>query len=275
MTYRLLLVDDDADQRLLLRHAFEGSAFDVVAEAGTFEDAAAAVETSPDVVLLDLMLAGHDGLELMPMLRERCPRARIVVLSGLPREEFESTVRAAGAVGYLEKDLSPLALPDSLLTLAGFLDVVSEALERASARLDQAPESAGMARRFVTRLMREWRCEEVLGNVEVAVSELVTNAVVHARSSVDVTVSLRAHDVRVDVVDWGGGRPELRIPAEDEGSGRGLLIVDSMSTAWGVDEGPGWKSVWFVVPRPDVAAPDRPAPGRHPRPPRSGPLVGT
>lgn len=255
MTYRLLVIDDDADQRLLLRYAFaENELFDVVAEAGTAEEAAAeAKESSPDVVLLDLMLAGRDGLELLPMLRERCPQARIVVLSGLPRNEFEFAVRAGGAVGYLEKDISPLDLPNALLTLAGILDVVSDALERASASLDRDLSSPRLARRFVAEVLRKWRCDDILETVEIAVSELVTNALLHAHSKVDVTVSLRSQDVRVDVVDRGSGEPRLRNPAKEEVSGRGLFIVESLTTSWGVDEGPGWKSVWFVVPRPDVA----------------------
>jgi DNA-binding NarL/FixJ family response regulator len=254
MTYRLLLIDDDPDQRILLRHAFAKSdLFQVVAEAATAEDAVTEVNrSSPDVILLDLMLAGRDGLELLPTLRDRCPGAQIVVLSGLPRNEFEFAVSAGGAVGYLEKDISPLALPDALLAVAGVLDVVSEVLDRASANLDHHPSSPGTARRFVAEVLRRWQCEDALGAVELAVSELVTNAIVHASSSVDITVSLRPRDVRVDVVDRGSGRPQIRTQAETGDSGRGLVIVQSLATSWGIDEGPGWKSVWFLVPRPDV-----------------------
>lgn len=258
MTYRLLLIDDDADQRTLLRHAFAISdLFEVVAEAATAEDAwAEARGSSPDVILLDLMLAGRDGLELLPALRDGCPDARIVVLSGLPRDEFEFAVRAGGAVGYLEKDISPLVLPDALLTVAGILDVVSDVLDRASANLDHHPSSPGRARHFVAEVLQRWQCEDVLGTVELAVSELVTNAIIHASSAVDVTVSLRPRDVRVDVVDRGPGSPLIPTQEDTRDSGRGLFIVESLATSWGVDEGPGWKSVWFLVPRPDVPSPD-------------------
>lgn len=257
MSYRLLLIDDYADQRTLLREAFaRNELFEVVGEAGTAEEAAvAAKESEPDIILLDLKLAGQDGLELLPRLREWAPGAQIVVLSGLPREEFEFAVRAGGAVGYLEKGLSPIALPDALLAIAGILDIVAEALERSSASLRHHPSSPGVARRFVADVLRKWRCEDLLQTVELAVSELVTNALIHARTPVDVTVSLRERDVRVDVVDRGSGKPQIRASEEAADSGRGLLIVQSLATSWGVREGPGWKSVWFLVPRPDVAAP--------------------
>jgi CheY-like chemotaxis protein len=260
MSHRVLVVDDDADQRALLRHAFARTGlFDVVGEAAAVDEAAGrARECFPDVILLDLMLAGGDGLEVLPALREVCPDARIVALSGLPREDFEFAARAGGAVGYIEKDISPLSLPDALLAVAGVLDAVSEAMDRASATLEPHPTSPSRARRFVAEVLRRWRCEELLQTVQLAVSELVTNAVLHAGSSVDVSVSLREEDIRVDVRDRGAGTPKVEPPTEDHHSGRGLRIVGALATAWGVREGPGWKSVWFEVPRPDVAdrAPD-------------------
>jgi hypothetical protein len=150
--------------------------------------------------------------------------------------------------------MSPLTLPDALLAVAGVLDIVSEALDRASATLEPDRMSPAMARTFVAEVLRRWRCEEMLQTVQLAVSELVTNAVLHAGSSVDVSVSLHATDIRVDVVDRGSGTPLIQPPAEDHDSGRGLQIVGRLATSWGVREGPGWKSVWFEVPRPDAAA---------------------
>jgi hypothetical protein len=46
--------------------------------------------------------------------------------------------------------------------------------------------------------------------------------------------------------------PAPRTPAEEDTSGRGLGLVAALATAWGVDERPGGKSVWFELPRPDT-----------------------
>jgi signal transduction histidine kinase len=86
--------------------------------------------------------------------------------------------------------------------------------------------------------------------LELLVSELVTNAVVYARSRVTVVVESRGELLRVGVHD---SSPELPVRVEADPtaeSGRGLNIVDRLALRWGVDvEGrsPG-KTVWFEIP---------------------------
>lgn len=100
---RVLVVDDAADLRSLLRLAFERDGWDV-AEA---EDGQRAIEVArehaPHVVLLDLAMPVMDGLEALPSLRELCPDARIVVLSGAGAAQTTRRALAAGADGYLQK----------------------------------------------------------------------------------------------------------------------------------------------------------------------------
>lgn len=85
--------------------------------------------------------------------------------------------------------------------------------------------------------------------VALLTSELVTNAVVHARSDVEVTVSLGARAVRVEVADDGPGRPAVRRAGPDSPSGRGLTLVDAVADRWGVDHAAPGKSIWFEVRR--------------------------
>jgi anti-sigma regulatory factor (Ser/Thr protein kinase) len=81
------------------------------------------------------------------------------------------------------------------------------------------------------------------------VSEVVTNAVVHARSSVRVTVHTDAHWVRVEVEDQGRGRPLVRPFTRDQPNGRGLGVVERLATDWGTERRAQRKVVWFEIAR--------------------------
>ena len=83
--------------------------------------------------------------------------------------------------------------------------------------------------------------------VELLVSELVTNSVLHARSEVEVRLQARGKTLRVDVTDGSPRRPVLRNHDDKAMTGRGLALVAELSSEWGVVETPDGKSVWFVV----------------------------
>src|SRR5262249_3231552 len=106
----------------------------------------------------------------------------------------------------------------------------------------------------VEELLREWNVGEALDSVRLLVSEVVANAVVHAGSDVRVAVQLRPDAVRVAVTDNDPTAPEPREAAPTDESGRGLNLVEVLSSAWGVDRVPGGKHVWFEVPRFDAPA---------------------
>ena len=102
---RVLLVDDSADLRMLLRLKLESWAeYEVVAEAADGEAGVQlAEEHQPDLVMLDLAMPKMDGLQALPLIRDRVEGVRVVVLSGFEQSVMEKRVRAAGADGYLEK----------------------------------------------------------------------------------------------------------------------------------------------------------------------------
>lgn len=82
----------------------------------------------------------------------------------------------------------------------------------------------------------------------LATSEVVTNAVVHGVGAVGLGVSAGPVQVRVEVGDDSRNHPRLPLLDEDAESGRGMILVDAVSSAWGVFDTPTGKVVWFEVP---------------------------
>jgi DNA-binding NarL/FixJ family response regulator len=90
--------------------------FEVVGMAGDgAEGIRVCEELQPDGVLLDVMMPGMDGLTALPQIRERCPTARILVLSADDRPEVIERALAGGADGYVLKSASVDDAIDSLL----------------------------------------------------------------------------------------------------------------------------------------------------------------
>jgi DNA-binding NarL/FixJ family response regulator len=106
---RLLVVDDHPVVRQGLR-TFLGtrSDFEVVGEAGDGETAVAeAARLRPDVILMDLVMPGVDGLEAIGRIRAADPQARILVLTSFASADQVLPALRAGAAGYLLKDAAP------------------------------------------------------------------------------------------------------------------------------------------------------------------------
>ena len=117
--------------------------------------------------------------------------------------------------------------------------------------------SAPAARRFVTSALRSWHCDALVEPTQLLVSELVVNAVLHAGSPVTVRVELRDARVRVEVADASPAALEVRPVDPASVTGRGLLIVDALASAWGVDPTDDGKIVWFELTAADAPASSR------------------
>jgi anti-sigma regulatory factor (Ser/Thr protein kinase) len=108
--------------------------------------------------------------------------------------------------------------------------------------------SVPAARRFVRDTLDELGVSAAWDGAAMLVSELATNAVLHARTTFTVHV-LRDHDtVRVSVQDLSLVLPRQRAYGTESTTGRGLRLVSSLALAWGVERHEGGKSVWFDVP---------------------------
>jgi len=79
------------------------------------------------------------------------------------------------------------------------------------------------------------------------VSELVTNALVHARSHLTVHLLVDSAVVRVQVDDDSQDAPFRRPPGVERPGGRGLHLLDELARRWGVESTPTGKGVWFEV----------------------------
>jgi anti-sigma regulatory factor (Ser/Thr protein kinase) len=110
------------------------------------------------------------------------------------------------------------------------------------------PRAVSEARHYVTAELSDVP-RDVVDEVAVIVSELVTNCVLHTDTDFVVRVEHDRQRVRVEVTDYGDGTPTPRVPPVSEPTGRGLRIVRELADDFGVRplaESPG-KTVWFSV----------------------------
>ena len=122
------------------------------------------------------------------------------------------------------------------------------ARRRETVSLPGRPASVPQARRFVRDVLRRWGLEEYEEAGSLLVSELVTNAVLHARSDVDVDLAELADGVVLAVSDGSPSLPVLRRHMREAGTGRGLWLLGQYSRRAGVDvrRGTG-KQVWAAL----------------------------
>jgi serine phosphatase RsbU (regulator of sigma subunit)/anti-sigma regulatory factor (Ser/Thr protein kinase) len=131
----------------------------------------------------------------------------------------------------------------------------------AAAAFEPEPTAVAAARRFVRETLNSWQLsghDDLVTDAVLLTSELVTNSLIHAGTSVQLTCRLDGAAVEVSVLDRHPARmiPDLpTVPAEiDRPSGRGLLLPGALSSSWGVTYAPDAKVVWFrlgLAARPD------------------------
>lgn len=119
-TLRIMLVDDHAVVRMGFRLLLDTTAdLRVVAECGSGEEALKSfAEVNPDVVVLDLSMAGMGGLETLSRLLAKWPGVRVLVLSAHEDTAHPRRALAAGALGYLTKRSAAEALIEAIRQVA-------------------------------------------------------------------------------------------------------------------------------------------------------------
>ncbi|MET9870118.1 SpoIIE family protein phosphatase [Streptomyces sp. NPDC006386] len=133
------------------------------------------------------------------------------------------------------------------------------------------PDAVMHARRFCARTLRSWDLVAEADTVLLVVSELVTNALVHTQGPVRVDLTLAADRLRVTVSDSSPRSPAKPVVVDWESTGgRGLFLVEALSTAWGSVPVGGGKQVWSEIvvsrpqPEPDPPKEAEPAPRAEP-----------
>jgi anti-sigma regulatory factor (Ser/Thr protein kinase) len=127
--------------------------------------------------------------------------------------------------------------------------------------LPPADRSPGLARRVARDALTSWQLTHLTDTVVLLISELVTNAVLHAKTGGSgPTLHLEFHGtwLRIEVHDADLRAPEPRVPSTLDESGFGFVIVDALADKWGVRETPAGKAVWaeFDARQDDVLGPN-------------------
>jgi len=112
------------------------------------------------------------------------------------------------------------------------------------------PAAAGQARRHVGAVIRAWDVPVDAYTAALLTSELVTNAILHAsdeHDAIELVVSWAAGQLRVEVHDGSRCAPAPVHALPYAEAGRGLMLLDSLSSGWGYRETARGKAVYFVL----------------------------
>jgi GAF domain-containing protein/anti-sigma regulatory factor (Ser/Thr protein kinase) len=110
--------------------------------------------------------------------------------------------------------------------------------------LGAEPDAVPYARRWVADALSHGPVSAILADAELVVSELVTNAVLHAGPPITVRVDVDADAVRIAVSDGSRDTPVRALARADSMTGRGLSLVAALARDWGVEATPDGKVVW-------------------------------
>ena len=135
---RVMVVDDHPIMRNGLRDTLEASGrFEVVGEAGDGDEAVRTVaELNPEVIVMDVIMPGMDGIDACREIMERQPDMRIMILTASTEEDAVIEAIAAGATGYLQKYSRPEELVQAVLDVAeGRLRIPDQAVRRVFAMI--------------------------------------------------------------------------------------------------------------------------------------------
>ncbi|HYJ75004.1 MAG TPA: ATP-binding protein [Kineosporiaceae bacterium] len=229
----------------------------VVDVAGRLDAAAAgplrtalleAAAEQPEAVLCDLTGASADPLALPVFLTVADE------LQAWPSCSLVLVVPDGGLRGALER----LGVGRRVVIARSRRDAAQALSPRPSAvraALGLAPTrtAPAQARSFLRTCLARWsrgNGTDVDGDAAALVlDELVTNAVLHSRTPVEVLVGLRGHALRIAVADRSPVSPRHRAAGDEEENGRGLALVEALAGRWGVLPRPAeGKIVWAVLP---------------------------
>ncbi|MFI8188565.1 SpoIIE family protein phosphatase [Streptomyces sp. NPDC085946] len=116
------------------------------------------------------------------------------------------------------------------------------------------PERVGVARRQLRELLHDWSSPDQVDSAVLLLSELLTNVLVHTDTDAlmvaEVTGPAGGRRMRIEVTDAGDDLPHKRSPGELASSGRGLVLIELLAHAWGVEPRGAGKSIWFELDEP-------------------------
>jgi anti-sigma regulatory factor (Ser/Thr protein kinase) len=144
---------------------------------------------------------------------------------------------------------------DDDVAMLAVLSTAGLSLQSASAEFPADSSASPLARRALSGWLEDWQLdEEVVETAVLCLSELITNAVIHSGTSPRVTARLDGERLLVAVQDRGHRGAARRTEDHDptDISGRGLLLVEALTTAWSAEHSADGTTVWFEL---DVRTP--------------------
>jgi len=127
------------------------------------------------------------------------------------------------------------------------VDRRADVVEQREIALLAVPDAAPAARAELRAFLADTPFATRADDGELAVSELVTNAVLHGRDPVALRLVRTDHCVRVEVTDGSPVSPSFSMLDPTAVTGRGLMLISAASDRWGVEPGVGGKAVWFEL----------------------------
>jgi anti-sigma regulatory factor (Ser/Thr protein kinase) len=109
--------------------------------------------------------------------------------------------------------------------------------------LDPLTSSVSTARRFVEGALLRWQATEILDDAQLLTSELVTNAVLHARTTIELVLVQQNGALRIEVHD----RCVIFDPAAAMESGQGLQLIEGLASGWGIARDGSENVVWLEL----------------------------
>ncbi len=120
--------------------------------------------------------------------------------------------------------------------------------ERESRELPAIAHSASQGRHFVVAALQRWRMDALIDSAALLSTEVITNAVLHARTPLTVSVELVGDScVQISVSDGSPFVPQRRQASADSTNGRGIDLLDRLSSSWSVVSTTLGKTVQFTL----------------------------
>ncbi|NCO43619.1 MAG: two-component system response regulator [Armatimonadetes bacterium CG_4_10_14_3_um_filter_66_18] len=120
MAKRVLVVDDAAFMRMMLKDILKSGGYEIVGEAGDGKEALDAYPTlKPDFVTMDIVMPNMGGLDALRALRQADPNAAVIMVSAMGQDALVQEASEAGAKGFIIKPFRPQAVLDTVRGAVG------------------------------------------------------------------------------------------------------------------------------------------------------------
>lgn len=123
-------------------------------------------------------------------------------------------------------------------------------MESVETQLPSSMNSPQLARAFLRSTLETWKLDGFGDVTELLATELVANVVTHVGRPMTLRVYRSPSTMRVEIDDPSSQVPVVRHPGQADEHGRGVLLVDQLANAWGVElrgDSTGGKTVWFEI----------------------------